>query len=52
MSEIKQEVLNILDVIESSTKLYCPEEIEKINDIEATKQYINNLKNKEKDKVE
>lgn len=52
MSNIKSEVVNVLDVIKESLELNCPEDEEKILDVEKTKDYIINNLNEENDKVD
>jgi len=52
MSDIKEEVLDVFNVIEDSMKLNCPDDIQKLNEINETKQYIENLIANENDKVE
>ena len=52
MSDLKKEILNILNVIKESLELNCPDEKEKILEIEKTKDYIINNLNEENDKVD
>lgn len=52
MNNIKNDVINVLDVIKESMELNCPDEQEKILEVEKTKAYIINNLNEENDKVD
>lgn len=52
MSNVKNEVVNALDVIKESLELNCPDDKEKILEVEKTKDYIINNLNEENDKVD
>lgn len=51
MNKVKEEVIKVLSIIEESINVNCPDE-GKIKEIEETKSYIiNNLNNKEENKI-
>lgn len=52
MSNVKNEVVNVLNVIKESLELNCPDDKEKILEVEKTKDYIINNLNEENDKVD